>query len=164
MLKTDLTVVGVDKLLRELNAFDKDAQKVLRRDIRDAVDVIRDEAASSLPDQVLRNYGRWIAKKDGRDLSWQVGSARSGLKKSASLKKSGGVYGVTGLVVNKSPITAIFAVAGSRSSSPFSTKIRQRYGSGPWPRALGPSWRNNVDKVRNLIEDAIVKAADAIGR
>ena len=165
MLNTDLTVVGVDKILRELNAFDKDAQSALRREIRDAVGIVRDEAAGYLPDRVLTNYGRWIAKKDGRDLSWDAGSARAGLKARSSLKRSEGFYRVSGAVVNKSPITAIFALAGSGSgNSLMGQRIRARYSSSMYPRALGPAWHRHVDRVRSLIEDAIVKAAAAIGR
>jgi len=165
MLTTDLTVIGVDKILRELNAFDKEAQKVLRRDIREAVGIVRDEAAGYLPDRVLTNYGRWIARKDGRDLSWDAGSARAGLKARSSLKRSEGLYRVQGAVVNTSPITAIFALAGSGAgNSQMGLRIRAQYSSRLYPRALGPAWHRHVDRVRVLIEDAIVKAAAAVGR
>lgn len=166
MLAMDLNVKNVDLILREINAFDKDAQKTLRTEIREATNVITETSRGLIPSyDPLSGWGRWIEKKSGRDLSWDSARVKSGIKSSVSLKRIGGLYGVMGITRNATPVGAIFVIAGSRTrQGRFTPELNRRFGSGPWPRALGRAWTMHVDTVRARIADAIVKAAAAVGR
>lgn len=163
MLTTQLTVTNVDLILREINAFDKEAQSTLRREIKDAVNVIKSEASGQFPDLALSKWGPW--NQDGRDLSYSGFAVTPTLRARSSLKRVNGLYRARGSVVVKSPGGAIWSLAGSSTTdAPFVRNIRDKYQSKSWPRALGPAWNRNIDKVRQAIADAITKAASAVGR
>lgn len=175
-----LSVQGVDKMVRELRAFDRDALRELYAGVRKSMESMRDDARKLTPGGKILNgnrrdgsigpgYGVWRERKSGRDLSWSSSMVQSKIQSKASIKKSrgmGGLNEVRGSVENQSAQGAIFALAGSRnpSGSSFTREVTAKYGRGPWPRMLGPAWRQNVDQARDDIAQAIETAARKVGR
>lgn len=174
-----LSVEGVDRLVRELRVFDREALRELYQGTTKAMERMSDDARGRVPGQVLfghrqdgsigPGYGVWRERKSGRDLAWSSTLVQSGLKKKSSIKKSravGGLNQVQGLVQNTTAQGAIFMLAGSRnpSDSSFTREVITRAGRGPWPRLLGPAWSAHVDQARDDIGDAIRRAADKVGR
>lgn len=166
MFTMDLTVENVDRMIRDFNEYDKEGKKILRREIRQAQNEVTNTARGLIPSSpAMRNWGPWTYSKDGRDFSYNQGAIRSGIKTTVSFKRIGGLYGVMGITRNTTAIGAIFMLAGSRTqNSSFTQRIRDMYTSGPWPRALTPAWSLKVDEVRAKIADAILRAAERVGK
>lgn len=174
-----VSVEGVDLLVRELRAFDREALRELYEGTTKAMQQMRDDARSRVPGKVLfghrqdgsmsPGYGVWRERKSGRDLAWSSTLVQSGLKAKSTIKKSravGGLNQVQGLVQNTTAQGAIFGLAGSRnpSDSSFTREVIFKHGRGPYPRLLGPAWSAHVDQARDDIRDAIRRAADKVGR
>lgn len=185
-MRITATAQGVDLVIRELNAFNRDALKILYKEVGAAIKIMRATAQSKAPQQVLRGtrrdaagpdsgarpasgWGKWIEAKSGRDLSWDSGKVRSGMRQRVSTKKnSRGLMEVRGIIENKTPQGAIFSLAGSRNpnNSSFTKGIIARYGHGDgiYPRMMTPAWRQHIDQVRVDVQQAIEKAAAGVGR
>ena len=185
-MKITATAQGVDLVIKELHAFNRDALRTLYKEVGSAIKVMRATAQSKAPQQVLRGtrrdelgpdsgaraavgWGRWIEAKSGRDLSWDVGKVRSNMRQRVKTSKSSsGLMGVRGIIENKSAQGAIFSLAGSRNpnNSTFTKAIVKRYGDGDgiFPRMMTPAWRQHIDEARADIQRAIEKAAAGVGR
>jgi hypothetical protein len=185
-MKLTASAQGVDLVIRELHAFNRDALKILYKEVGAAIKIMRATAQSKAPQQVLSGtrrdalgpdsgarpaagWGKWIEAKSGRDLSWNAGKVRSGMRQRVSTAKTArGLMEVRGIIENKSAQGAIFSLAGSRNpnNSTFTREIIRRYGHGDgiYPRMMTPAWRQHIDQVRAEVQQAIEKAAVGVGR
>jgi len=109
MARAAIKVEGLDKTLRALSVIDPEAMKALRRGFRKASGSIIDKAKRNAPDRPLRNYGRWKAWSDGRDLSWDANKVRRGMTTQVSTgRRNAGLR-----LLSKNPAAAIWENAGS---------------------------------------------------
>lgn len=174
-----ISVQGADQVIRELRVFDRDALSILYKEIRKSMEAMRDDARARTPVEVLfghrqdgtmsKGWGSWTEKKSGRNLGWSSTLVKSGLKTKASIRKSrglGGLQEARGIVENTTAQGAIFSLAGSRNpnNSSFTREVLLKHGRGPYPRMLGPAWTKNIEKARADVRDALLRAADKVGR
>jgi hypothetical protein len=155
----DVKTQGVDQLLNRLSAFDKDAYKALRTDIKSAADLIGSSARGLLPgDFVVSGWGPWGQGQKDYLGAWARASVKPGMR----TRQVGRDRYVMGVVRMTNPGAVVFAMLGSKDGSRLATEVAARYGS-TYPRAMGPAWVMHVDKAREAIQDAINKAAAKVG-
>lgn len=161
-----IKIDGNERIIQRIYAFDKEVWKVLQKEIREASDLIRKDSQASTPGVALSYWGQW--RQGGRDLDFSGSQVKKSTKTQvrSRLSRGGADRFVAGQVVVNDAAGAIFALAGSqnRSGHRFNRNLNKQYGPGPWPRLLGPAWTANVDKARELIEQAIDKAAREVTR
>ena len=162
-------VVGAARKIEQINRFDKELWKEIQRGVRDALGSLVSDAKSSYPDTGLTNWGQWTA--GSRDLSYQAGAVRAGVRPAFRSKNVSGVRLISGNVSNRNPAGAIFGLAGSRDRTghPFNTNINNSHGSGGrgsgvWPRVLTPAWTRNVEQARRDIAKVVEAAIDQVNR
>jgi len=151
----DVKTQGVDQLINRLMGFEKDAYKILRKDIKTAADLIGSSARGLLPsDYVVSGWGPWGAGQKDYLGSW----ARSSVKPGVRTRQVGGNRYVAGVVRMTNPGAVTYALIGKKDQSPLAREVVARYGDS-YPRALGPAWTLHVERARNQIQAAIDAAA-----
>jgi hypothetical protein len=147
-------VEGAAAKIEALFRFDKTLWRAMQRDIREVSETVAADARNRVPTQGLygrsgtsSGWGRWISGT--RDLSFDQGSVRGGIKaRSRSRSKGGGFREVVGRVDMMSPAGAIFALVGSQNKSghPFNALVNRQHGGSTtmrrnqfWPRMLTPA-------------------------
>lgn len=169
------SVDGVSPFLSRLERFDKDVAVVLRKEMKQASDLVRKEAISRVPDNPLSGWGPWTSKN--RDLSYNKATVRKSYKTTTDRFRRRGVTVAFGYsVVTSNPAGAIFETIGApepkgnknwRSSQQFRRYVVNRHGRRPnvWvgKRILLPSYYAVIGKVRNRITNAIRDAERKVG-
>ena len=175
----DVDVENVGPLINRLVKFDKEVYKILQREIRAGAEVVAADARPRVPMRALSGWGVWDLTTGGsasvgavslvtgvRDLAFDGSRARRSVKPSSRItrKRGRGTTGIEGRVVLGDPGGSIWALAGSRdvSGSAFNRNLKQRFGSGPWPRALAPALEAKAPQAIAKIDAAIQRAADAV--
>ena len=160
-------VTGAAAKIDAIFRFDKDVWKGIQKGVKDAAESVASDARSRVPSYGLGGtsgtggWGKWIAKKDGRDLSYDQANMRKNIKVRFKSQMKSGVRVVKGQAINNSPAAAISMLAGSknRSGHRFNSVIKTQHGSGPWPRAMTPAYYAKGPEaskdIGRLIEQAI---------
>ena len=168
----NVRVEGTARKIEQIFRFDKELWKEIQQGVKAASDDIRTQAKSNYPDRGLGNWGPWFTP-GGRDLSYNAGAVRAGVRSSFRSRRREGFRTISALVYNKNPAGAIFGLAGSRNTSGelFNTNINRVHGgstsvrvNGTWPRALTPAWSDGVDKARAEIARVVESAIDKVNR
>ena len=168
----NLAMQGAGPLVNRLSRFDKDAYKILQREVRAAANEVKDEAARLLPTgDALSNWGAWSTPtgRNGqvgavtliagtRDLGYDEAKVRGSLKTQVRKTKTG----IVGKVILGDAAGAIFSTAGGRTpGSVFNRNLIGKHGS-TYPRALGPAWASKGPAAGDRIDRAIEAAAATI--
>jgi len=160
-------VTGAAAKIDALFRFDKVVWAGIQKGVKEAAESVAADARSRVPSYGLGGtsgaggWGGWIAKKDGRNLSYDQASIRKNVKTRFKSQMKSGVRVVKGQAVNMSPAGAIYMLAGSRNKSghQFNSVIKRQHGSGPWPRAMTPAYYAKGPQasreIGRLIEQAI---------
>ena len=160
-------VTGAAAKIDALFRFDKEVWKGIQKGVKDAAESVAADARNRVPTYGVYGtsgtgtWGGWIAKKDGRDLSYDQGKIRKGVKTKFKSQVKSGVRVVKGQAVNTTPAAAIYMLAGSknRSGHRFNDVINTQRSSGPWPRAMTPAYYAKGPEasaeIGRLIEQAI---------
>lgn len=172
------TVENIGPLINRMQRFDKDVYRILQREIRAGAQVVADDAKTRVPSgNALTKFGPWnlttgrnatrgaVQMSTGsRDLGFDGSKVRRSIKPSArTVRRRGrGVTGIEGRVTLRDVGGAIWALAGSRTNSPFNRVLNARFGSSLWPRALTPALYAKGPQAAKNIDDAIQRAADAV--
>jgi hypothetical protein len=147
-------VKGSKETMRALRKIDPELASQLNKRMNDGARTILDRAGQSVPPRPMRNWGQWTRKRDGADLNWEPDTVRKGLKytrKGGRGSASGSIGGanVKGMatfsLVNRSPIGAIYEMAGSKGGSSPQGRVFVRNLTGnykPAPRLLVETWRS----------------------
>lgn len=158
-----LAVDGVGPFINRIEKFDKDISKELKAQIRKAAGPAMREARNSYPSVGLTNWGAWYDSGRKRDLSYQIGEVRKGIRlrqskiKDRAMRSKVVGFGYTITQVN--PGGAIIELAGKKSSDRFSLAINAKHGMvSKVPRFITSAYYSVVPGVRADIE-ALVKAA-----
>jgi hypothetical protein len=160
-------VTGAAAKIDALFRFEKDVWKGIQKGVKEAAESVAADARSRVPSYGVSGtsgtggWGGWIAKRDGRDLSYDQGKIRKNIKPRFKSEMKSGVRVVKGQAINNSPAGAIYMLAGSknRSGHRFNNVINRQHGSGPWPRAMTPAYYAKgpqaAKDIGHLIEQAI---------
>ena len=172
----EVDTFGSAKIVENLNAFDKQALLILKREIKAAAELIAVDARSRVYfDKVLSNWGPWTAAS-GRDLSFSAGAVKAGIKSSYRSKREFNVTRIYGRVTDTTAAGAIFELAGSTNNKGnrngdraekalywFIRNIEEKRGvETRWPRLLTPARDKEGPKAHEAIRAAIAKAADRV--
>lgn len=181
----DLEVDGLTETLDRLRTFDRKAYDGMTAELEAAAGDIADEARANTPSgNALRNWGTWnsatVARKSKgittiskrskmRPIGYDGAAARAGIQpKVAGKFRKGRRLSTIVQVRQMNPGGAIWALAGSDNtdwgatggSGLFRQHLNNKFGAGPWPRALTPAWRNHKDAAADRIDELIGKYAD----
>jgi hypothetical protein len=166
-LTMKVEVTGAAAKIDAIFRFDKDVWAGIQKGVKDAAKEVVTDAQRRVPSFGVSGtsgsggWGSWIAKKDGRDLSFDQGKIRKNIKPRFKSQMKSGVRVVKGQAVNMSPAGAIYMLAGSqnRSGHRFNTVIKRQHGSGPWARVMTPAYYAKgpeaAKEIGRLIEQAV---------
>ena len=181
-----LQVDGAGRLVDALSKFNKEIYKILQDEVRQAAELVANDARRRTPRQVLyggngdrrsNGWGTWISSGDsptkfgsrgtgaGRDLSYNEGridkSIRAGARKARV--RGAGAVGIKGVVAMNDVGGQIWATAGAENDrSPFNRKIIARYGSD-YPRGLKPALFAKGPEAGDMIDRALERAQAQFG-
>jgi hypothetical protein len=185
-------VEGATELANRLKRFDAEMYKILNDELKQAGDKVADAAKQRVPSDGLSNWGPWLSKrvsgKTGsvgsiqlvqktteRNLSFNQGNARAGIKPRAILRnRSSTAESFQVQVQQMDPAGAIFELAGSRLDLPSGAKTVQaamfrqhlntKHGAGPWPRTLRPALYEKGTEAGDAIIKAVQAAMDRVNK
>jgi hypothetical protein len=167
-VKVEGAAAKIDAIFR----FDKELWKGIQKGVKDAAESVAADARNRMPSYGLGGtsgtggWGGWIAKRDGRDLSYDQAKIRKNVKTRFKSQMKSGVRVVKGQAINNSPAGAIYMLAGSknRSGHRFNDVINRQHGSGPWPRAFTPAYYAKGPEASKEIGRLIERAIDEVNR
>lgn len=166
------------EFINRLEKFDKDVSKALKADLRAGAGEVAGEARKRLASVglPLHNWAYGWREQDreaGRNLIYSTSRANSQIMPVAYRARKGGATVAFGMyVVQKDPAASIFERAGSVStvskgtrggSDTFNQNILNKFGGGPYPRILYPSYYAGMADARKRIEEAVKQAAWEVG-
>lgn len=174
-VKVEGAAAKIDAIMR----FDKEAWKAIQKGVKEATAAISKDAESRVPPMGLvgmrrgTGWGKWIASRDGRDLSYRRGDFKFKTRFRSRLQAGfREVEGRAELSTN-SPAAAIFLLAGSQNASghPFNRNINRQTGTrqgarnvGMWPRLLTPAYHAKAPEAAKTIGMLIEKAVNDTNR
>jgi hypothetical protein len=164
-VKVEGAAAKIDAIFR----FDKEIWKGIQKGVKNAAESVAADARSRIPPIGLysrrgQGWGRWIAKKDGRDLGFEQNAIRSSIKPQFRSRYKSGFREVQGRAISKSPAAAIYALAGSKSTKGFNAVVNEQRGSSVWPRAFTPAYYAKGPQARKDIGQLIERAIDEVNR
>lgn len=113
---SNVVIDNVKETRRALTKYAPEVKKALDKANREAGAPLVALAKAQLQSNPMRNWGRWIAKKDGRDLGYNQSTASRGIKiKQRGRAKASPWSGVLQLR-NESAIGAIYELAGRKNN------------------------------------------------
>lgn len=173
----DIKIDGAAELINRITKFDKDVSKILTKEINDGSRLIANEAKANTPDRGLSGWGQWFETTgssgqrgvvslatSSRSIAYTGSEVRAKTRPQLAKRSvRGRVVGFKARVVTMSPAGAIFALAGSKdTSNDFKRNLNKKHGQ-QWPRILSGALYAKGPEARKKIEQAIDKAARAVG-
>jgi hypothetical protein len=148
----NVEVVGAKEALRQISKFDRDLGLELRRNARDIMKPIVQDAKSNIPTVALSGWYRpWTSKKTGAQLlPWSGSTARTYVKGKTSTKRPTEFGGVTRdlaafYVSWAGGVNAIFDMAGRKNNSVMAANLTGKF--GPPSRIMWPAALKNAPQV-----------------
>lgn len=180
-MRTD--IVGTGQVVDRLAKFNKAAYKVMTTEIKGAMKLAADDIRVGMPsDNPLRNWGKWsdsetkrsartvgavsIGAFGGRDLGYNPTAVASSVKFGAKKSRIRGVgtTGIRGWAGVGNAGGSIFTTAGAGpSNSLFVNNLRNKYGSGRYPRVMSEVWVKRATQIGQQIDAALDRARASIG-
>lgn len=165
-VKVEGAAAKIDALFR----FDKVVWAGIQKGVKEAAESVAADARSRIPAYGVRSstglggWGRWIAARDGRDLSFDQAKIRSSIKPKFKSQFKNGIRIVKGQAATTSPAAAIFMLAGSQNESRhrFNTVINRQHGKSVWPRAMTPAYYAKGPQASRDIGALIEKAINDV--
>jgi hypothetical protein len=167
--------------INRLEKYDKATSKELKKGMREGVKYVVNAAKKRIdgitPTPPLSNWGySWVEQdrtENVRNLVFQKSKAKSGVKPAAfRARRRGSTVGFGYQAVQKNPAASIFELAGSQNavskqsragSRTFNRNLLRRFGNGPYPRIMYPSYYDGIKEARAEIEQALQQARRAVG-
>jgi hypothetical protein len=148
----NVEVVGAKEALRQISKFDRDLGLELRRNARDIMKPIVQDAKSNIPTVALSGWSRpWTSKKTGAQLlPWSGSTAKTYVKAKTSTKKPTEFAGMTRdlaafYVSWAGGVNAIFDMAGRKNNSVMAANLTGKF--GPPSRIMWPAAQKNAPQV-----------------
>lgn len=169
-----IQAVGAAQKIEQIFRFDKELWREIQAGTKKAMEGVISDGKAAMPNEnALSNWGKWIAKDSGRDLSFSPSSATAGIKSRFRSTNRQGLRVVRGQAYNSQPAGSIYLLAGASNKSglSFSDNLNKKHGGkygspkdGTWPRALGPAWNKNVEEARDEIGRVVQAAIAKVNR
>jgi hypothetical protein len=170
-----IEVTNLRQVFNALEAFDKGAVDVIKKNIRAKGTEVKKSAQSLSPDNPLSGWGPWTFSRDGRDLGWDRARVVSGFTvKQNNFKKRGVSRGIGYDVIQRNAAGAIFEVMGDESGVGrteynwqglgFVRRIKGRFPATRGPRTLVQAYyRHMTPEFREDIKAQIIAEARKAG-
>ena len=165
--------------VNRLEKFDRDVSKELKKGLRTGAGFVASAAKSkvAMAGVPLSHWAySWVEQdrtENVRNLLYSVSQAQGAIKPVAyRARKNGRTVAFGYYVKQMDPAASIFELAGSVNkvskqsrggSTTFNKNLLERYGDGPYPRILYPSYYAGMPAARALIEKAVADAARRVG-
>ena len=180
-----LEVDGAGRLVDALHRFNDEIYKILKTEVKQAVEVVADDARRRTPDLILAGgrssnrerrslgWGQWTHSRDGRDFSWSETRAdrdiKTGVRKTRV--RGAGTTGISGRVYSRNDIAlAVFSTAGAATpDSTFNKAIIGKWGQVPQinggkvTRTLGAALIAKGPQAASEIDRALERAEARFG-
>ena len=148
----NVEVIGAKEALRQISKFDRDLGNDLRRNARNIMKPIVQDAKSNIPSVALSGMSRpWTSKKTGVQLlPWNGTTAKKYVKAKTSTKRPTEFGGVTRdlaafYVSWAGGVNAIFDMAGRKNNSVMAANLTGKF--GPPSRIMWPAALKNAPQV-----------------
>ena len=158
-----MEVVGIKEALRDLQKVDKQLANRLKREARNILKPIVQDAQRNIPVEALTGMaGNWTSKKSGKKIfPWDGYTGRKYVKAKTTTKKP---YEFGGVVRDLAVFSVswsgganmIFDMAGRQNNSLLATNLTGKF--GPPSRIMWPAYEKNAEAV----EAGISKVVDEI--
>ena len=158
-VSTSVTVAGVKETMRELQKFEPDLAKEIKRDFKQIVDPIVKEARAQIVELPLSGFARnW---KAGALLPWDRSAVVKSIIARFSNRRRGNSLAVFSVTM-KSPAGTIFDMAGRANVNRLASALSTLYGSPS--RLMWPTYERNAEKVNQNLQALTDKLSDATNR
>lgn len=156
---TTVTIVGIKETLRDLQKLEPDMAKEIKKDFKQIVKPVVDNARVDVVALPLSGFARnW---KQGRLLPWDKAAVSKSIIARFSNRKRGNSLAVFSVTM-KSPAGTIFDIAGRKSSSQLATALDQLYGRAS--RLMWPTYERHADAVNDNLAKLVERITDATNR
>ena len=153
---TTVTVVGVKETLRELQRMEPDLAKEIKRDFKQIVDPIVQDARAQVSELPLSGFARsW---KGGALLPWNRSAVSKSIIARFSNRRRGNSLAVFSVTM-KSPAGTIFDMAGRGSANRLASALSSLYGAPS--RLMWPTYERHAEQVNQNLQTVTDKITDA---
>jgi hypothetical protein len=156
----NIEVAGLKEALKTIQKIDKVASNEIRRDARQIMKPIVEDAKARIPNTALSNMSRpWVSKKTGVQLlPWEGATARKYVKAKTSTKPAAEYGGymrdlAVFFVSWAGGVNAIFDMAGRHRSTIMGQNLTNKF--GPPSRVMWPAAEKNAAQVEAEIRKVI---------
>jgi len=174
-------VTGAAAKIDAIFRFDKDAWKVMQKEVRAAGADVQSDAKGRMPSNALSGWGPWTEAGRSRDLTYISGQAKR-ISVSVRSRQVQGLRRIKAKVGFSSgnAAGAIFGLAGSvsgtqspfvQSSINFKSAMNRTHGgtmgsrnARMWPRALTPAYYAKGPRARERIGAAVERMVANVNR
>ena len=156
---TTVTIAGVKETLRELQKFEPELAKEIKKDFKQIVDPIVKDARTKVVALPLSGFARnW---KAGKLLPWSQSAVSKSIIARFNTRRRGNSLAVFSVTM-KSPAGTIFDMAGRSSSNRLAAALDQLYGRAS--RLMWPAYERHADAVNENVARLADKLADETNR
>jgi hypothetical protein len=171
-VRTELEVVGIKEVLREINQIDKKARQQITRDFKKITAPVVSEAKSRVPKEPpISGWGRsWRTASGFQMLPWQPSDASKYIDTKVSGKRpreyQGMVRDLAVLIIRwRGTVNTLFDMSRDSKTPQGENMIRglnARHGQAS--RVMWPAYEQHVDKVEEEIRDQIDRVMAMVNR
>ena len=154
-----ITVVGIKDAMRELQKIEHDLAKQIKKDFKDVVKPVVNDAKLQVVNLPLSGFKRnW---KAGKLLPWSQTAVSRSIIARYSNRRRGNSLAVFSVTM-KSPAGTIFDIAGRISANRLGSALDLLYGRAS--RLMWPTYERHANQVNKNMADLVEKITDATNR
>ena len=164
-VNSKIEVVGVKEALRDLSKIEKNLATELRKDAREIMRPIVQDAQQTIPDEALSGMSRkWVSSKSGIQLlPWDATKARKYVKAKTTTKRPKEFNGVVRdlavfYVSWAGGVNMLFDMAGRKNNSVMAANLTGKF--GPPSRIMWPAAEKNEAEVTAGISEVVDRIVD----
>ena len=171
-VRTEIEVVGIKEVLREINQIDKEARRQITREFKKITAPVVSEAKSRSPKEPpISGWGRsWKTQSGFQMLPWQSNAASKLIDTKVSGKRpreyQGVVRDLAVLIIRwRGTVNTLFDMSRDSKTPQGENMIRglnARYGQAS--RVMWPAYEQHADKVEEEIRDQIDRVMAMVNR
>ena len=154
-----VTVVGIKEAMRDLQKMEPELAKQIKKDFKEVVKPIVDDARSKIVQLPLSGFARnW---KSGKIFPWSQNAVSKSIIARFSNRKRGNSLAVFSVTM-KSPAGTIFDMAGRGGVNRLAAALDTLYGRAS--RLMWPTYERHADEVNKNLERLTEQIVDETNR